>query len=241
MATNLAGGVCIGELNACVVRAARLDSDCSPTGGADTGIVTAGLVTMNLDPDIEAGQVFRPRNACGTILYNVRQEDRIMGWNVSGEFAFFDYEMIALMFGHSTILGLGSGSFSGKVIGHASRLYNAAAQNGIYLEVIRQVATQDGGDCPQTSGVATPAAAGHIFGKAKLIPGAITFENDVARVTFTGYAQANNYLFNGPWNDYPGVGYIPNAPWVEIAYSTSEYNTILATIGCGFKTLPSGS
>src|SRR4051812_21733240 len=129
MATNLVGPVCIGQLNACVVRAARLGADCHPSGGADSGIVTAGLVTMTADPDIEAGQVFEPKNACGTIMYTYRQEDRIKRYNVSGEFIFFDYEMMALLFGGTLILGKAAGSFAGKVIGYADRLFSAPARN----------------------------------------------------------------------------------------------------------------
>lgn len=242
MATNLAGGgVCIGELNACVLRVAALDSDCGPTGGADTGIVTAALATLTADPDIEQGQVFEPKNGCGQIVYTFRQEDRIKRYNISGELLFFDYEMMALMFGGSTILGRAGGSFSGKVIGYADRLYNAASRNGIYMEVIRQVVTPNSSDCVQTAGVATPAAVGHIFGKCRIVPGSMKFENDVARVTFSGYAENNNWLTNGPWNDYPGVAYVPNAPHVEVMYSQSEYNAILAVVGCGYQALPAGS
>lgn len=241
MASNLAAGVCIGQLNACVLRAARLGADCHPSGGADSGIVTAALATLTADPDIEQGQIFEPKNACGTILYTARQEDRIKRYNISGELLFFDYEMMALMFGGSTILGRAAGSFSGKVIGYADRAFNAAPRNGIYLEVIRQVVTPEGGDCIQASGTATPAAVGHIFGKCRLIPGSMTFENDVARVTFTGYGEANAWLTNGPWNDYPGTGYIPNSAHVEVEYSSSEYNAILAAVTCGHVTLPTGS
>ena len=45
MATNLVNNISVGQLNACVVRAARLDADCGPTGGINGGIVTAALVT----------------------------------------------------------------------------------------------------------------------------------------------------------------------------------------------------
>ena len=69
MSTNLAGGVNIGELQACIVRAARLDSDCSPTGGVNGGIVTAALVTLTADPDIEEGTNYEQKNACGDILF----------------------------------------------------------------------------------------------------------------------------------------------------------------------------
>lgn len=242
MATNLVGPVCIGELNACVLRAARLGADCHPSGGADSGIVTAALVTLTADPDIEAGQVFEPKNGCGSIMYQLRLEDRIKGYNLSGTFVFFDFEMMALLFGGNTILGAAAGWAAGKVIGYSDRLFSAAPRNGTYLEVIRQVVTPDSGDCVQTTGTPGPAAAGHIFGKVKLVPGSMTFENDVATLAFTGYATNNNWLANGPWNDYPGAGYVPNAAHSEVLYSAAQYAAITALIGCGFsQNLPAGS
>jgi hypothetical protein len=240
MATNLAGSVCIGQLNAAVVRAARLDADCSPTGGTNGGIVTAALVTLTADPDIEEGTTFEPKNANGDILFTYEQEDKIKRYNISGEFGFHDYEMMALLFGGSTILGRSGGSYAGKVIGYADRLYSAPPRNGVYLEVITTAIAQGAGDC-QTVGGGTPVAIGHIFGKCKLQRGSSNFENDVKRLTFTGKGTNNPALYNGPWNDYPGVGYTPNSPYVEVGYSQAEYDAILATIGCGFRDIPAGS
>lgn len=241
MATNLAAGVCIGQFNACVLRIAKLGADCHPTGGADSGIVTAALATMTAEPDTEDGITFEPKNGCGIIVYAYKSEDRIKRFNLSGELLFFDYEMMNMLFGETLILGRAAGSFSGKVIGSASRPFNAAPRNAVYLEVITQVAIPDAGDCIQSTGTITPAAVGHIFGKCRLIPGTSTFENDVARVQFSGYGEANPWLTNGPWNDYPGAGYIPTAGHVQVEYSLAEYNAILATVACGFQTLPAGS
>ena len=240
MATNLAGGVCIGQLNACVVRAARLDSDCTPTQGADGGIITAGLATLTADPEIEEGTVFEPKNGCGDIMYTVTQADKIKRFNLTGEFLFFDYEMMALLFGGSTILGRAAGAYNGKVIGHSMPLYSAAATNGVYLEVITQAVVEDAGDCVTAVGGA-PAYIGHIFGKCRLTPGSRTFENDVARVAFTGKATNNPSLYDGPWNDYPGTGYVPNSAYSQVGYSAAEYAAILATVTCGYQTLPTGS
>lgn len=240
MATNLAGGVCIGELQACIVRAAALDADCSPTGGTNGGIVTAGLVTMTADPDIEEGTVYEQKNACGDILFTYEKDSVVKRYNVSGEFGFSDFEMMALLFGGTTILGKAGGSFAGKVVGYADRLYTAARRNGVYLEVITTAITQGAGDCV-VSGTGAPAAIGHIFGKARLTPGSINFADDIKRVAFTGKATNNPNLFDGPFNDYPGAGYTPNSPHVAVGYSAAEYAVILATVGCGLQNISSGS
>lgn len=242
MATNLFGPVCIGELNACIVRAASLGADCRPNGGANSGIVTAALVTMTADPEIETPTVFEPKNGCGDIMYTVRPRPRVKGYNLSGTFVFFDYEMMALMFGGQVLLGAAGGWAAGKVAGYAEPLFSTPIPTAIYLEIIRQVATPDGGECIQEGAAAGPAASGHVFGKVKLVHGSHTFENDVATVAFTGYADANNYLFNGPWNDWPMAGYIPNSPHVEALYSQAQYDAIADVVGCGYQAdLPAGS
>lgn len=240
MATNLAGGVAIGQLNACVVRAAALDTDCTVIGGVNGGIVTAALVTLNADPDIEEGTVFEPKNACGDIMFTYEQDDVTKRYNLSGEFGFHDYEAMAMMFGGSTLLGKAGGSFAGKVVGYAERLYSAGQRNGIYLEVITSAIYAGAGSCVASDG-STPAAVGHIFGKVKLQRGASNFANEVKLLTFTGKATNNPNLYNGPWNDYPGSTYIPNSAYVEIGYTQAEYDAILAAVADGYVDLPAGS
>lgn len=240
MATNLAGGVCIAELQACIVRAAALDSDCTPTGGTNGGIVTAGLVTLTADPDVEEGTVYEQKNACGDILFTYEKDDVIKRYNISGEFGFSDFEMMALLFGGTAVLGKAGGDFAGKVIGYADRLYTAARRNGVYLEVITTAIGQGAGDCV-ISGTGAPAAIGHIFGKVKLAPGSLNFADDIKRIAFTGKGTNNPNLFNGPWNDYPGAGYAANSPHIAVGYTAAEYAAIVATVQCGYKDLPAGS
>ena len=240
MTTNLAGGVAIGQLNACVVRAARLDSDCSVTGGVNGGIVTAALVSLQADPDVEDGTVFEPKNACGNIMFTYEQEDKIKRYNISGEFGFHDYEAMALLFGGTTILGKAGGSFAGKVMGYADRLYSAPPRNGVYLEVITTAIYAGSGACVASDG-STPVAVGHIFGNCKLSRGSSNFGNEVKRLAFSGKATNNPNLFDGPWNDFPGAGYIPNSPYVEVGYTQAEYNAILAAVHDGYVDLPAGS
>lgn len=240
MASNLAGGVNIGELNACVLRAARLNANCKPTGGTNGGIVTAGLVTLTADPEVEEGTKVRPKNACGSILYTYSTDDRIVGQQLSGEFGFSDFEMMALLFGGDVILGKVGGDYAGEVIGYYDPIYSAAPRNGAYLEVITSVVEEDAGDCVDSDGN-TPVAIGHIFGKTRLRAGSRTFAEDVHKITFAGTGTNNPNLFNGPWNDYPGAGYTPNSSHVMVGYTQTEYNAILAAIAPGYVNLPTGS
>lgn len=240
MPSNLAGGLNLGHLGACIVRVAKLDTDCSPLGGNNTGWVTTGLVTMTATPDIEEGTVFEPKTACGAIAYTYERPDVVKRYNLSGEFVFFDPEGAEVMFGGTTVLGRAAGSYNGEVIGWFSPNSSAVTNNGVYLEVISQVSAEGAGDCV-SSGTDFPQYFGYIFGKVKMTVGERTFEDDFARQTFTGKATQNPSLFNGPWNDYPGAGYIPNSPFGYVGYSAAEYATILATAGAGYVDLPAGS
>jgi hypothetical protein len=240
MPSNLPAAVNVGQFRACVVRVARLDSDCSPLGGNSSGWVTTGLVTMTATPDIEEGTVFEPKTACGRIGYTYAGEDILKRWNLTGEFIFFDPEGSEIMFGGQTILGAASGDYSGDVIGWASPGPDAPTNNGVYLEVITQGSAEGAGDCVSSSG-GFPTYFGHIFGKVKMTPGERTFEDDVARLTFTGKATQNPALYNGPWNDYPGAGYIPNSPYLYVGYSADEFELILADAAPGYADLPAGS
>jgi hypothetical protein len=245
MATNLAGGgVCIGAHDACLLRVARLDTDCSPLGGADSGIITAGIVTMTASPDIEEGTLLEPKTGCGDIGFTVEQPSRTKRVNLTGDLLFHDDEMMELLFGGSLIIGKGTSDFPTDVIGWAEPDINDPAPDPVYLEVITRLSARGAGEC-STGGVAVPYAQGHIFGKARLTLGDETFENDVRNVSFTGVSTSNPALFDGPWNDWPGLTngspYIPTSPRVKVKYSREEYEAIADLAGCGYLTLPAGS
>ena len=112
--------------------------------------------------------------------------------------------------------------------------------NGVYFEVITSTIEEGSGDCFTSAG-AVPVAIGHIFGRCQFTPGQETYSDEVKRVTFTGVATNNPQLYNGPWNDFPAAGYIPNSPLVKVGYSQDEYDAILADVQCGFVDLPVGS
>ncbi|MCD6056566.1 MAG: hypothetical protein K0R44_38 [Thermomicrobiales bacterium] len=245
MASNLAGnGVCIGAHDACLIRAAKLDPDCSPKGGADSGIITAGIVTMTASPDIEEGQLYEPKTGCGTVGFTVEKPSRTKRVNLTGELLFHDEELMEVLFGGKLILGGALSDFNTDVIGWAEQNITEADPSPIYLEIITRMSAQGAGEC-SVGGVMQPYAQGHIFGKARLTLGDETFENDVRNLTFTGVSVGNPALFNGPWNDWPGITagspYIPNSPRVKVKYSQAEYNDIAALAGCGYRTLPAAS
>lgn len=230
----------IGFTGVCLIRIANLDSTCAPSQGNSSGFVTAGIADFTATPDIEEGQTIAPTNGCGTVVYRKVRQDRLNGYNLQGNLWFFDAEGMYTMFGGGTITGASGGDYENEVIGWYSRNYDSAEDNGVYLEVIGQRIAEGAGDCVSAAG-GRPTYQGFIFGKVLLTPGELSLSDDALQLPFTGKASANPSLYDGPWNDYPGDGYIPNAPIVMIQYDTDEYETILASAGAGLADLPTAS
>ena len=224
----------------CLFRVARLDSDCTILGGNGSGYVTAGIGDFTASPNVTEGVEISPTNGCGQTMYTIARPDRITRYDVSGNLIFFDPEAWFQMFGGTLILGNASGDFNGDAIGWASPSGDQV-NNGVYLEVISQTVGEGAGDCV-VGGSGRPAYIGHIFPKARLIPGDISLtDGDAIFTAFTGKATANPNGFNGPWNDYPGQGTLPTTPYAWVGYSTDEYEAILADVAAGAADLPVGS
>lgn len=237
MATNLAGGVCIGQHSVCLLRAALLEADCTVQGGADSGIVTSGIVTMTATPEYQDTTTFEPETGCGDIGFTYEKIGGLRRENITGELLFHDWEAMLILFGGTLVLGENPGPFADEVIGWCAPNYTDPTPPSVYLEVIVQNAAAGFGECAPP-GAPFPTYTGHIFGKARLTPDARTFAREVANVGFTGVSTANPNLINGPWNDWPGQGVICNSPYVTVAYSQAQYEAILADSACGLQTLP---
>lgn len=241
MASNLPSLTELAQYNAALIRAARLAADCSPVGGADSGYVTIGLATATASPDIEEGSQVRPKNANGVVMYTINNPDIVQGYNLTGEFITYDPEGMELWFGGETVLGAAGGDYAGQVIGYAAPGPSSDPTNGVYLEIITRQVGRGAGDC-QATGADFPPYVGHIFPKSKMTIGDRNFEEGEGRLQWTAKVTNNPALYNGPWNDYPGAGYISaDSPYVQVGYSEAEYQAILATAGAGYKTLPAGS
>jgi len=242
MASNLPGNICVGQHSVCIIRAAMLSTDCSVLGGADSGFVTTGIITATASMQLQEGQNFEPQTGCGDIAWTYEQPARLRSVNLSGEIAFFDHEMMVMLFGGSLVTGRGGGPYPGYNIGWAAPNYTDAAPRALYVEFITKTAGKGVGECGSTGGTATfPPYVGHIFGKARFTPGDRTFAAEAATVSFTGTSVSNPNLYDGPWDDWPGTGFIPNSPYVQASYSQAQFDTIAATAGCGYKTLPTNT
>lgn len=240
MASALPGNICVGQHSVCIIRAALLDADCSPTGGVDSGFITTGIITATASPELQEGQTFEPVNGCGDIAWTYETPDKIRKMNLTGELAFFDHELMVLMFGGSLVVGDTGTGFDGDNMGWAAPNYTDAAPDPLYVEFITKTAGEGVGECDSGGGT-FPPYVGHIFGKSRFVPGDRTFAAEAATVAFTGFSVANPSLADGPWDDWPGTGDIPTSPYIQVSYSQSEYDAIAALAACGYQTLPANT
>lgn len=238
MATNLAGGgQCIGMHSVCVLRAAILDPDCTPQGGVNSGIVTVGIVTATITPEYRDERRLEPTTGCGDIAWSYSELGEMLRATISGELVYHDEEAHQVLFGGTPIIGRDGTGFPGKTIGWAPETGSGSSRKSVYLELITKSVSAEAGDC-QVVGSEFPTYKGWVLPKATLNMGAVTLNDQAINVPFEGFSVKNPTLVRGPWNDYPGVGAIPVAPYFTVGYSQSEYEAILEDAGCGFVDLP---
>lgn len=248
MATALAGSQAIGQYDVCILRAGRLNADCSPAYGANNGIITAGVVDMTASAEIKAGANIELENGEGELLVNVAKRDRVKFRNLSGTFGLFDYEMMEILFGGTLIHGKSGTDFAGEVIGWAEPGIGDADPAPCVLEVIVRNAAKGLGAC-QTTGSANdyPGYTGYIFPKCQLTFGERSFAQGGHTFTFTGKSEGNPNFGSGPWRDWDNTAaevFPANSPMVQVGYDNLA--AILATSGLsaarvGYVTTPAAS
>lgn len=225
-------GICIGQRQACAVRATRLDSDCTPAGGEDNAVVTTALVTLSLDPEIEEGTVYEPKNACDSILWTAQEPDKIKRFTGDGEMGVWDYELIELMTDCAVILGDGSSPWSGDVIGIEYPGPDTASGDGVALEIWTKAnAVGSSGPCGPAG--THPPYIRHVLPRVLVRPGSRTFENDAAMFSFSIKAEANPQWGEGPWGDWQGaIGISATSPYAQF------YDDALPETACGYIEVP---
>lgn len=230
MASNT---ICIGQRQACALRVTRLGSDCAPVTGADNAVVTTALVTMNLDPEIEEGTTYEPKNACDSILWTAEEQDKIKRYTGEGELGVWDYELIELMTDASLMVAdAGSPWTSSENFGIEMPGPTTASTPGVALEVwTKGQATGNEGPCGPAG--THPPYVRHVFPRVLIRPGGRTFENDVAMFTFSMKASANPQWGSGPWGDWHAASDLSgDTPYAQF------WDDALPATACGYIAVP---
>jgi len=200
-------------------------------------VATSAIIKLNASPTVEAGETYQLKNGCGNIAVRKKEADKLTEMGISLELATKDFELIELLTGASLIV---NAEATPKNIGFARRGIGLADPSAVSLE-IWTTSIDESGACAAVG--ANPGWYRVIYPRAVFTLGDNTIENGVATVAMAGFGTNNPVWGNGPWNDYPGAGYIPTSGYVQIGYSAAQYAAILAQVTSGYTlaNLPAGS
>lgn len=236
MASNT---ICVGQRQACAFRATRLQSDCTPATGADNAVVTNGLISLTLTPDIEEGATFEPKNACDEILWTATNDDRVKRYTGDGEIGLWDYELIELMTDATLLVADSTVAWSGDNAGLAMPGPSTSAGAGFALEIwVKNAGIGDVGQCGPES--THPPYTRYVFPFVRARVGDRTFNNEAAMFAFSAKFDPNPNWDMGPYGDWPittGFNDFPDAPYVQF-YDEADN---LPDTGCGYVSVPVGA
>ena len=182
---------CLAHVQACAIRIARLEANGVPDPGANNLYVSDSLTSLAVDPQIEEGDEFIVKNACGETCVNVKDCDRLKRINLTLGLCKPDPELLELLTGGVRLV-------DGAAVGYGFPSIGAAGcPNGVSVELWAKRYT-DGGSLDGTF-----PYAWYVIPKAFFAPGRQTFENGPITVELTGFAVENENWFDGPLNDWP--------------------------------------
>jgi hypothetical protein len=84
-------------LKSCLARFVRLDTCGNPVTGVGSQLVTKGFISIALTAQIEPGEEVLLKNACGELLVNEKDCDRFKRYDVEGQFAGVNPDLMELL------------------------------------------------------------------------------------------------------------------------------------------------
>lgn len=223
----------LGQRSACAVRATRLGANCAPLGGDNNAVIAAALATATFTPDLEEGQKFEPKDACGNTSWVDAEPSVVKRYTVAMEFNTHDYALVELLTDARLVIGATGTTYAGKIIGIERPGVTTAHKYGAAIEIFSKNVLSDGA-CGTAAEV--PPYTRHILPRVYLNTEDITFANDVITMKLAGWGGANP-AWNDPWGEWDGL--VPMGADTPFA---SVYSETIPTVGTGFVTSPaSGS
>lgn len=189
---------CVSLIKACRVRLVRLDECGVPVVGNKSVISASGFVSVSASADIETGEEFLQKNACGELCINEKDCDVLKRYNLTIQWCLFDPDAVEIVTGQRLLLDA-AGDAKGIAVGEALQ-----CDGGYSLEMWQKVAGQaacdPGNTTPNWMWWAWPYVTGGQMGD-------LTFENGAFLFETTGYTKPilrDNQF--GPDNRGPLVG-----------------------------------
>lgn len=211
---------CLAQLQACALRVSRLEANGVPDPGANNLYTSDAMSLASWDPEIEAGQEFTAKNACGALLLSYKEPDQIKRLNFALGLVTPDPELHELLVANSKILTVGD------AVGFAYPPLNVAdAGNGVSIELWTKRVDSSGEldtDFPY---------AWWVFPRVRFVLGQKQAQNGPMENPFTGQASENPNWFDGPLNDWP-TDSDRVAQWIptdELPEPSCGYQTLVAS------------
>lgn len=208
---------CPGQIQACAMRVARLDTNGVPSPGADNLVVTDSLVTMEFTPVYAEGDEFEVKNACGDVCLTFKDDDRFKRVDISSlDICELDPELFEL-------LGGGDVLTDGEAVGYASPEVDGVS-NAVSLELwAKRIVDGEQEDLFPYEW--------WVFPRVRLRWTARTFNNGPMSHPFQGRGTENPNWADGPANDWPVASdrVFQHIPTTSIPTTSCGYQELVAS------------
>lgn len=182
---------CPAVVQACAIRVSRLDGAGVPDPGANNLYVSDSLTQLVITPEVEEGDEFTVKNACGAVCVNVKDCDRLKRLNLTLGLCKLDPELQEIIAGGVVLT-------SGAAVGYGfPKIGEVACPDGVSIELWAKRYTSGGQLDPDFP------YEWFVLPKTTWQHGARTHENGPLTIEFTGFAVENENWFDGPLNDWP--------------------------------------
>jgi len=234
----MADPTCYSSLQACLIRLSKLDASGAPLAGAANGYASTAVIDLTVAVEIEEGDEFTLRNACGEICATFKDVDRIKRLNLSLNLCQLDFYLIEFLTDADLF------ESGGVPVGFQYPSVSAAAPNGVCFEIWTKA--WDGTEQATPTFTTPDVAYDHwVFPRTKWVMGDLTMENDLMVVPVEGTSEENsNITANGPFNDWPaavaGAGGVTRVGGVFYDSKTA-FDTAATEADCTTQTVAAGS
>lgn len=220
---------CFGSAQVCAIRVARLNSACTFVEGANNAVATSAIVKVGSTPEYAQGEEFFMKNGCGQVCISSKVIDQIKRVNLSLELCTRDPALVELLSGASLITD------STDIIGYSRRGIGAAAPDPVSVEIWTKAVSANN-TCSAT-GVDSYASARWwrvIWPKATFTLGDVSFANEIATLTLSGFGESNPNFYDGPFND------VPTGITLDTTSPEHMFLDLVGppTLACGYTTAP---
>lgn len=205
---------CLGQLQACRIRVARLDTDGSLLPGANNMIVSKSLVSVGFAPVYTDGDEIEEKNGCGEAEVQYKSPDTFKRGDLTIVLNTPDPRLMEMLSGGDLLTASG-----GRVGFAAPALGISDTESGVSLELWTKRINNGGLD-------STHAYAHWVYPRVvNLRLTDHSHEAAALKPSFTGQALQSSKFFNGPGDDWPATS--------DRVYQWLPTNT-LPTPQCGY-------